>query len=67
MSLLFSKLFTLFCLKSKKMWYLHCAVKFQLQKLDCALTWHENAVPQLQNGSALQLNQKVHWGSCIAL
>ena len=26
------------------MLYLHCVVKFQLRKLDCALTWYENAV-----------------------
>ena len=39
--------------------YLHCGVKFQLQKLDCALTWYKNAVPQLWNCNALQLIKKV--------
>ena len=29
-----------FCLKSQKMRYLHCVVKFQLRKLGCALTWY---------------------------
>ena len=47
--------------------YLHCSVKFQLRKLGCALTWYEDAVPQLRNCVALQLNQKVHCGSCAAL
>ena len=47
--------------------YLHCFVKFRLRKLGCALTWYENAVPQLLNCAALQLNQKVHCGSCAAL
>ena len=31
------------------MLYLHCVVKFQLPKLDCALTWYKNAVPQLKS------------------
>ena len=47
--------------------YLHCVVKFQLRKLRCALTRYENAVPQLRNCVALQLNKKVHCGSCAAL
>ena len=47
--------------------YLHGVVKFPLQKLGCALTWYENAVPQLRNCVALQLNQKVHCGSSAAL
>ena len=38
----------------------------KLRKLGCALTWYENAFPQLQNCAALQLNQKVHCGSCAA-
>ena len=54
--------FLFFCLKSKKMRYLHCVVKFQLRKLDCALTRYKNAVPQLRNCVALQLNQKIHCG-----
>ena len=49
MSTFFSKLFALFLSQIEKMWYLHCAVKFQLRKLGCALTWYKNAVPQLQN------------------
>ena len=49
------------------MLYLHCVLKFQLRKLDCALTWYENAVPQLQNCVANQLNQKSHRGSSAAL
>ena len=57
----------LFCLKSQKMRYLYCVVKFQLRKLGCALTWYKNDVPQLRNCAALQLNQKVHCGSCAAL
>ena len=56
-----------FSLKSQKMRYLHCFAKFQLQKLGCALTWYENAAPKLRNCVALQLNQKVHRGSCAAL
>ena len=55
-----------FCFKSKKNRYLHCSVKFQLRKLGCALTWFENAVMQLQNCVAFQLNQKVYSGSCAA-
>ena len=51
----------------QKMRYLHCVVKFKLRKLGCALTWYENAVPQLRNCVALQLNQKAHCGSCAAL
>ena len=47
--------------------YLNCVVKFQLWKLGCALTWYENAVAQLRNCAALQLNQKVYCGSCAAL
>ena len=47
--------------------YLLCVEKFQLRKLGCALTWYENAVSQLQNRVALQLNQKVYCGSCAAL
>ena len=42
-------------------------MKFRLRKLDCALTWCENAVPQLRNCVALQLNQKAHCGSCAGL
>ena len=45
MSAFFSKLSLLFCLKSQKMRHLHCVVTFQLWKLGCALTWHENAIP----------------------
>ena len=56
-----------FCLKLQKMWYLHCVVKFQLQKLDCVLTWYENVVPQLRNSDALQLIQKAYCKSCAAL
>ena len=56
-----------FSLKFKKIWYVHCVVKFELRKLGCALTWYENTVPQLRNCVALQLNQKVHCGSCAAL
>ena len=37
-----------FCLKFQKMRYLYCVVKSQLRKLNCALTWYENAVPQLR-------------------
>ena len=33
------------------MWYLHCGVKFQLLKLDCALTWYKNTVPELRCAS----------------
>ena len=33
------------------MQYLHCVVEFQLRKLSCALTWYENAVPQLRCAS----------------
>ena len=47
--------------------YLHCGVKFLLRKVGFALTWYENAVPQLQSCVALQLNQKVHCGSCATL
>ena len=36
-----------FCHKSQKMRYLQCVMKFQLRKLGSALTWYENAVPQL--------------------
>ena len=64
MSTFFSRLFTLF---GQKVRYLHCVVKFQLRKLGCALTWYENAVPQLRNGVAHQLNQKAHCESCAAL
>ena len=39
-------------------------MKFQLWKLGFALTWYENAVPQLSCDS---LNQKDHCGSCAAL
>ena len=46
---------------------LHCVVNFQLQKLDCALTWYKNLIWQLQNCVALQLNQKVHRRNCTAL
>ena len=56
-----------FSLKSQKMQYLHCVVKFPLRKLGCAFTWYENAAPQLWNCVALQLNQKVHCGGCAAL
>ena len=42
-------------------------VKFLLRKLGCTLTWRENAVPQLRNCVALQLNQKVLCGSCALL
>ena len=41
--------------------------KLQLRKLCCAFTWYENAIPQLRNCVALQLNQKAHYGSCAAL
>ena len=51
MSVFFSQLFTLFCLKSKKVRYLHCAEKLQLRKLDCGLTWYKNAVPELRCAS----------------
>ena len=44
--------------------YLHCIVKFQLRKLGWVLTWYKNAVPQLQNCVALQLNQKFLYRSC---
>ena len=54
-----------FCLKSQKLRYLHGVVKFQLRKLGCALTWYKNAVPQLRNCVALQLNQKVYCGSVL--
>ena len=47
--------------------YLHCVVKFQLWKLDCALAWYENDIPPLQNCIARQLNQKVHCGTCATL
>ena len=63
----FANYLLFFSLKSQKMRYLHCVVKFQLRKLGCAFTWYENAVPQLRNRVALQLNQKVHCGSCAAL
>ena len=56
-----------FSLKSQKMWYLHCVVKFHLRKLGCALTWYKNAVQQLRSCVALQLNQEVHCRSCAAL
>ena len=46
-----------FCLTSQKMRYLHRAVRFQLLKLNCALTWSENAIPQLRNCVVLHLNQ----------
>ena len=49
------------------MLHLHCVVKFQLQKLGCALAWYENAIPHLRNCVALQLNQKVYGGGCAAL
>ena len=55
-----------FSLKLQKTQYLHCVVKFWLRKLSSALTWYENAVPQLRNCAALQLNQKVHCVSCAA-
>ena len=42
-----------FSLKLQKMRYFHCGMKFQLRKLGCALTWYENAVPQLRNCVAL--------------
>ena len=67
MSAFFSRLFTLFGQKLQKVRYLPCVVKFQLRKLGCALTWYENAVPQLQNCVAHQLNQKAHSESCAAL
>ena len=35
-------------------------------KLDWALSWYKNVVPQLWNSVALQLNQKVHCRSCAA-
>ena len=44
--------------------YLRRAMKSQLEKLGCTLTWYENLVPQLRNCVALQLNQKVHCESC---
>ena len=40
-----------FSLKLQKTQYLHCAVKFRLRKLGCALTWNENTVPQLRCAS----------------
>ena len=67
MSAFFSKLFTLLLSKIPKMPHLHCVVKFQLRKLGCALTWYENAVLQLRNCVALQLNEKVHCESWAAL
>ena len=62
-----AKCLLFFRLKSQKMRYLHCLVKFQLRKLGYALTWYENAVPQLRNCITLQLNQKVHCPSSAAL
>ena len=56
-----------FCLKLQKMQYLHCVMKFQSRKLGCALTWYKNAILQLQNCIALQLNQKVHCESSTVL
>ena len=39
-----------------------------MRKLGFTLTWHKkNAVSQLWNYIAFQLNQKVHFGSCTAL
>ena len=67
MSSFFSNYLLFFCLKSQKMRYLHCVVKFQLRKLGCALAWYENVIPQLRNWAALQLNQKVHCVSSAAL
>ena len=67
MSAFFSKLFTLLLSKIAKMLHLHCVVKFQLRKLDCALTWYKNAVPHLRNCVAFQLHEKVHCESCAAL
>ena len=66
MSAFLTRLFTLFCQKLHKKGYLHCIVKFQLRELGCALTWYENAAPQLLNFIALQLNQKAHCESCAA-
>ena len=45
---------------------LNCVVKFQLRKLGFILTLYEIAVPQLRNSVALQLNQKIHCGSCAS-
>ena len=56
-----------FSLKSQKMRYVDCVLKFQLWKLGCPLTWQENVVPQLRNYLALQLNQKAHCGGCAVL
>ena len=35
--------------------------------IGCILTWYKNAIPQLRNCVVLELNQKVHCGSCDAL
>ena len=56
-----------FCLKSQKMRYLHCVVKFQLRKLGYPLTRFKNVILQLRNCVALHLNQKVYCGGCAAL
>ena len=61
MSAFFSNLFILLLSKISKMLDLHCVVKFQLRKLVCALTWYENAVPQLRNCVELQLHEKVQF------
>ena len=63
----FRKLLTLLLSKIAKILHLHCVVTFQLQKLGCALTWYENAIPQLRNCVALQLHEKVHCERCAAL
>ena len=51
MSDFFGKLFALFQSKSQKMLYLHCVVKLQSRKLDYALTWYKNAIPELRCAS----------------
>ena len=67
MSTFFSKLFALFLSQIEKMWYLHCAVKFQLRKLGCALTWYKNAVSQLQNPNPQLRYASTKSKSCAAL
>ena len=56
-----------FFLKSKKMPYLHCVVKFKSWKLGCASPWFKNAIPPLRKCVSLQPKRKVHCGSCASL
>ena len=67
MSTFFSKLFALFLSKIAKNAAFALRCEISIAEVGLRLTWYDNAVPQLRNCAALQLNQKVPCGSCAAL